>query len=361
MEIQYSNNKIVNEVGKMDFSGNVVPIVWFTTLIPIQKTTLSLVVLILAEIVYWYRPTEIRDESGQYVHFKKKFKEDFLQFSYKQLSDKFQVSEGQAKAAILALEKKGVIQRHFRNITTKTGLKLQNVMYIELIPDELRRLTYPEDTSVSIDQHSKHNYACESNDVCKSNDTPVPIDFQNTKISLETSSEDFIQSFEETEGAPRNYDELKESVLFYATNYPEDCLNTNFLTALKRHYDLSESQTKEIAEIQIKCITNYEDIIDTNDYPRDLVDSLIDISSDILVEASANKKSYQKVLGGSFATAQKNIYKLNMINLKDIISILSARSQKIRNMRSYMCKILLNGPTDSNLKNHYYEGTTALI
>ena len=358
MEIQYSTNKIVNEVGKMDFSGNVVPIVWFTTLKPVQKTTLPLVVIILAEIVYWYRPTEIRDESGQYVHFKKKFNEDLLQISYKQLSDKFQISEGQAKAAILALEKKGVIQRHFRDITTKTGIKLQNVMYIELIPDELRRLTYPEVTPVSINQHT---YADTSKQPSKLIDIPVPIDYQNTNSSFETSSEDFIQSFEETEGAPRNYDELKMSVLFYATNYPEYCLNTNFLKALKKHYDLSESQIKEIAEIQIKCITNYDDIIDTNDYPRDLVDSLIDISSDILVEASANKKSYQKVLGGSFATAQKNIYKLNMINLKDIITTLSVRNQEIRNMRNYICKILLNGPTDSNLKNHYYEVTTALI
>lgn len=54
----------------------------------------------------------------------------------------FNITKKQAYDAIVALEKLGVIKRHFRTFYT-TSIPIANVMFIELIPDVLRTLTYP--------------------------------------------------------------------------------------------------------------------------------------------------------------------------------------------------------------------------
>ena len=63
------------------------------------------------------------------------------------LSDKFGLSKDQVRDALDFLESNSkVIKRHYRTIDSRTG-KLSNVLYIELIPDVLMSLTYPETNS----------------------------------------------------------------------------------------------------------------------------------------------------------------------------------------------------------------------
>ncbi len=142
---QSSGNRIVDAIGKMDLTGNVIPEAWYLTIVKKNGKGCPLAVLILADIVYWYRPKVYRDEVTQAVTYSKKFYDnDFLQRNYAQIMDKFGISKKQAYEALVVLEELGVIQRHFRTITTSTGIKSSNVMYIELIPDVLMSLTYPD-------------------------------------------------------------------------------------------------------------------------------------------------------------------------------------------------------------------------
>ena len=68
--------------------------------------------LLLADIVYWYRPMEIRDEAtGQLCGFKKKFQADILQRNYQQLADQFGITKRDAVNAIVELEKLGVVTK----------------------------------------------------------------------------------------------------------------------------------------------------------------------------------------------------------------------------------------------------------
>lgn len=101
---------------------------------------------ILADVVYWYRPTEIRDEkTGQVVGIRCKFREDLLQRSYADLSDMFGLSRKQIKDALLCLESYDVVKRIFRK-KFYNGQCLNNVMYLALDPRILYRLTYPEES-----------------------------------------------------------------------------------------------------------------------------------------------------------------------------------------------------------------------
>ena len=92
--IYSSGNEIVDEVGKIHFTGNIVPTIWNKTIVKENGKPHWLAINILADIVYWYRPTEIRDEqTGELTGFKKKFQRDLLQRSYQQLADQFAISK----------------------------------------------------------------------------------------------------------------------------------------------------------------------------------------------------------------------------------------------------------------------------
>ncbi len=139
-----TGNNIVDEVGKMDLTGNIIPEAWYKTISKNGKPC-AMAILLLADIVYWYRPTEHREETTQNVYYSKKFKaEDYLQRNYEQITAKFGITKKQARDALTLLENLGVIKRHFRTLNIN-GIKLSNVMFIELNPEILKKLTFPKD------------------------------------------------------------------------------------------------------------------------------------------------------------------------------------------------------------------------
>ena len=133
----------VDRMCRLQFTGNVIPSTWYHT---IKKETAKPnlnAIIILADIVYWYRPVEIRDEAtGQLCGFKKKFQADILQRNYQQLADQFGITKRDAVNAVVELEKLGVVTRVFRTVSIK-GQLYSNVMFLDLDVDVLIQLTYP--------------------------------------------------------------------------------------------------------------------------------------------------------------------------------------------------------------------------
>ena len=179
-----TENDIVNKVGKMSFSGNVIPEVWYKTIVSSNGRVNLLAINILADIVYWYRPMEIRDEMTGDVTWKKKFADDdYLQRNYSKICEKYNVSTKQAREALIVLETLGVVKRHFRTIETEMG-KCPNVMYIELIPETLYKLTYPEPTDESV----KTSFPSDKEVFTKKETCPSPEVRTNTKNTTETTT-----------------------------------------------------------------------------------------------------------------------------------------------------------------------------
>jgi hypothetical protein len=137
----------VEAVGQMHFEGNIIPHRWYQTIAyttPGGQTKPHLeAILVLSDLVYWYRPAEVRDEStGKLVGHRKKFHGDLLQRSYQDLADQFGLSKRQVKRAIDFLKEKGLIDVEFRTIATKAARVLSNVTYIRLIPERLAEVTF---------------------------------------------------------------------------------------------------------------------------------------------------------------------------------------------------------------------------
>lgn len=125
-----SGNDAVDKIGMMNIEGNIIPFNWFSEFkFKNGKPDLNAIV-ILSEIVYWYRPKIIRDEEiGMTVGMSKRFKADLLQRSYDSFSSQFGLTKRQVKDCIDRLCEHGVIYREFRTVQTN-ATTLFNVLFI---------------------------------------------------------------------------------------------------------------------------------------------------------------------------------------------------------------------------------------
>lgn len=144
---------LVKEVTQIEITGNVIPMNWFNH-ITVKTSTKTrphlLAINILADVVYWYKSKEIRDErSGKQKGIEKKFKGELLQRSYGQIANTFGVSKEQARSACRILESHGLIYCHFRDIEDM-GRKLFNVMYIEPYPAKINHITHGKTADMSV-------------------------------------------------------------------------------------------------------------------------------------------------------------------------------------------------------------------
>ncbi|PEJ95238.1 DnaD domain-containing protein [Bacillus wiedmannii] len=130
----------VSEIGGLNLKGNVVDHEWFTRITFSNGKPHIVAIMVLSEIVYWYRPTVIRDEINGKVTYKKKFKADKLQKNYQQLADTFGFTKLQVKRACDLLTDMFLIKIEFRTIHVD-GKVLNNVMFVEPVASEIKKIS----------------------------------------------------------------------------------------------------------------------------------------------------------------------------------------------------------------------------
>lgn len=135
--------QVVKEIGRISFEGNVLPPSWLQNIKTDAGKPDAIGAVLLSDIIYWYRPTAVRDEAtGQIAGYKTKFGADKLQRSYEQLAEQFGFSKNQVRRSLKRLEERGLISIELRTITSKTGIRLSNVMFLEPIPEKIEEITY---------------------------------------------------------------------------------------------------------------------------------------------------------------------------------------------------------------------------
>ena len=264
MELALSTgNTIVDQISEMNFTGNIIPAEWFRTLRGPNGKPMLLAIDILSDILYWYRPTEIRDErTGALVGYKKKFKKDFLQRSYRQIEDQFGVSKKQAMLALDFLCRKGVIKKHLVDETTKDGMKLHNNMYLELVPEKLKEITYIQRSyeGVSLkappyvfDDNTLVTSKTEGDDLqgttSTENTTEITTKEYNNHINLKTDGSFYVRGPSECRGKPaKQIDEMDEITAY------RDVIKENIDYENLKASQGSEAERKRIDEIyEIIC------------------------------------------------------------------------------------------------------------
>lgn len=135
-------------IGQINFEGNIIPLSWFRHLKvssarPGTQPLPDLVgIVILSDIIYWYRPVEIRDEAtGAVLGYRRKFKGDKLQRSYPQWADLFGLTEKQVMDAVHRLRAEGVVQTELRTVIIGQR-RASNVLFVEPVPEKVKEITY---------------------------------------------------------------------------------------------------------------------------------------------------------------------------------------------------------------------------
>lgn len=144
-----TGHKIVDEITQLKFDGNTIPNTWYchikyeTKKKQIFKADI-LSINILADLIYWYRASEIReDETGKTIGYKKKFKADKYQKWYSAWAEKFGVTKRQIQTSMKILVDFGIVNREVTTLTTEQGLKLTGVTYFEPVVEKIKYINTP--------------------------------------------------------------------------------------------------------------------------------------------------------------------------------------------------------------------------
>ena len=138
-----SGSAAVDAMGRIEISGNITPPKWYKEILRDNGKPYLLAIILLSDIVYWYRPVEVRDEAtGNTIGWRKKFKSDLLQKTYEQYANQYGETKRTIKAALDRLEELGLIRKVFRDLRLGNGTKIPNVMFIELNPARIDEITH---------------------------------------------------------------------------------------------------------------------------------------------------------------------------------------------------------------------------
>ncbi|NLY19895.1 MAG: DNA replication protein DnaD [Tissierellia bacterium] len=304
-----SGNEIVDEVGKLAFIGDIIPHTWYKTILRDNEKPYLNAIIILADITYWYRPSEVREESsGQLLGFKKKFKEDLLQRSYGQMAERFGMSKREATNAIVFLEKLGVIERVFRTVKTPKII-LNNVLYINLNVEKLEAITFPEGT-LSLSKET--GVTLQSETLSPNKEIGIPLKREtNTKNTTKTSNIDFNPIFSEESGAER--------------------------TAMSNEL-LEKDKIKEVFKKNIE----YDCLVENNPMDKERINGILDLMTDIYMQRDGSILINRQEK--SIDIVKSQFMKLNYNHIEYVLNSLNENTTKITKLRSYLLTTLYNAP-----------------
>ena len=306
-----TGNEIVDEVSKINISGNIIPLSWFQTLVSESGKPMLLAIYLLADIVYWYRPKEIRDEeSGNLVGYQKRFKADLLQRSYRQIENRFGVTKKQARTALNFLCEKGVIIKHLRDEISPDGIMLHNNMYLELVPDKLKELTFPQING---------GVSFKAPPCVLEETTVVPIKTDGDSQKVTTSTEN-------------------------TTNITTKDYNNH------THTEMDVIEKMKIYEEIIKENIEYENLIrDNQGLYKDSIDEMVRL----MVELVSIKHKDLSINGTKYPyeLVKSQMLKLDSDHIRYVLECMGKQTGKIKNIKNYLLSALYNAP---NTIDSYY-------
>lgn len=356
-----SGNSIVDAMGSINISGNIIPAIWYRTITKDNGKPYLLAIVILADIVYWYRPSEVRDQgTGHILGWKKKFSEDILRQSYQYYADLFGESKKTVKTAMDKLENLQVIRREFRTVTYGDGLICNNVMYVELKPDMLYQLTFPEEIP-AVDDGENKSYAGVSDDkmggsLPTKSDTPMEI-LGGRGIPKGTQ----VSTKKDT-----GHDEKGNTLLPKIDAGLSQTGGTNTYTSTKTSFGEynpiypSENQQKDMMDGMDDANAYMELIKENIDYDhhmrfdkygdKELYDELFQVICEVVCVPHRTVR-----IGGEeypYELVKAKFLKLTASHLEYVMLCMKNTTTKIANIKAYMVTALYNAP---NTISHYYQ------
>lgn len=340
-----SGNEIVDAMGSINISRNIIPAIWYKTITKENGKPYLLAIVILLDIVYWYRPSEVRDQgTGHTLGWKKKFSEDILRQSYQYYADLFGESKKTVKTAMDKLERLQVIRREFRTVSYGDGLVCNNVMYVELKPDMLYRLTFPEEIPA---MNGENNSYADVSDVKMGERLPTKSD-----TPMEISG---------GRGIPDGTQVSTKWDTGLSQNGETDSYTTaNITEGESYHINQAASEAEKTIDAMedvnayieiIKENIEYDHYMKYSDWQdRELYDELFEIICEVVCVKHKTVR-----IGGydyPYELVKSKFLKLSSSHLNYVIGCMKNTTTKSTNIKAYMVTTLYNAPSTIN---HYYQ------
>jgi len=125
----YKANQTTVEMASFGVEGNIIDHSWYHIIKHKNGKTDTNAIIILSDLVYWYKPVHRIDENTGEHKIYKKFKEDILQRSYAEMEKMFGFTKDQSRTALETLESLGIAERVTRTIDIN-GVKVSNILFI---------------------------------------------------------------------------------------------------------------------------------------------------------------------------------------------------------------------------------------
>jgi hypothetical protein len=154
METQNTLPVAVLAISQIHFEGDIIPQEWFKHIKTSSGETDAIGILILADLISWYRPIRAQNENtGEPLPPRQKFEEDMFRATETYYQNKFGFNKDQIEQALTRLEKTGYIRQEISDFKTKVSIT--QIRYIEPIPSKILEITYPN--NIGIDKFSFQN------------------------------------------------------------------------------------------------------------------------------------------------------------------------------------------------------------
>lgn len=178
---RYAPTPEVMAIGQINISGNVTPANWWKYIrLPSGRPDATAIAL-LSEIVYWYRPTEVRDEhTGALLGYRKRFQGDKLQRSYQAFAEQFGFGKRETADALKRLRDAGFITLDLRTVEMLDGVKCSNILFVGINPQAIAVITTPS----SVSPESNSNNAISDTAITLKRNTPDVITEQGIRRML---------------------------------------------------------------------------------------------------------------------------------------------------------------------------------
>lgn len=142
---------VVQAITAMNITGNVIPTEWLKYICHPGGSPDLLAAWILADVVYWYRAQQVRDEeTGGVRGYRERFAGEVLRYNYVVRAKHFGFTDRQVRDAVHRLEKMGLVTVDVRADYIGDQF-VGSLVFVTPVPEGIRKITFTAGTRLTLD------------------------------------------------------------------------------------------------------------------------------------------------------------------------------------------------------------------